>query len=418
MKRRAIKELMKLMEAEVADIPEVGGNLADNDTTESFGTNPALTWQEVRNPTIPAWYRPADSDEFPIGTYIKMKSGKIIQNIFKLGHSWCHYYSDVEALLKKFQFKLVYSAQHFEPGEKNIGAKNFYEIEHETGILLMLTAGYPIPISGGKIDPKSKIYIQLISNLDVNLFDSVRNDIIKMARKPSVPSNNVNLVITTSHGYDTEPFTLPKQKIDIELNYGKSFTPVHKKIIDSLNKHKSKGLVLLHGDPGTGKTHYLKYIASKVKNKKVLFIPPYLADFITSPEMTPFLIDNANSVLFIEDAERVITDRSENGSTGVSNILNITDGILSDILNIQIVATFNMDRQKIDPALLRKGRLIAEHKFQALSIDDSNKLLNTLGIDYTATKPMTLTEIYNCKDSHYTSEPEVSRRPIGFSSHQ
>ena len=172
MKRRAIKELMKLMEAEVADIPEVGGNLADNDTTESFGTNPGLTWQEVRNPTIPAWYRPADSDAFPIGTYIKMKSGKIIQNIFKLGHSWCHYYSDVEALLKKFQFKLVYSAQHFEPGEKNIGAKNFYEIEHETGILLMLTAGYPIPISGGKIDPKSKIYIQLISNLDVNLFDN------------------------------------------------------------------------------------------------------------------------------------------------------------------------------------------------------------------------------------------------------
>jgi ATP-dependent 26S proteasome regulatory subunit len=210
-------------------------------------------------------------------------------------------------------------------------------------------------------------------------------------------------------------FDLPKQTIDIELNYGKDFVPIHKKIIENLNKQKSKGLVLLHGEPGTGKTHYLKYIASKVKNKRVLFIPPFLAEFITSPQMTPFLIDNANSVLFIEDAERVITDRTENGSTGVSNILNITDGILSDILNIQIVATFNMDKKKIDSALLRKGRLIAEHKFEALSVDDSNRLLKELGSDYVTKEPMTLTEIYNQKEEHYVTEEK--RTVIGFRSH-
>ena len=28
--------------------------------------------------------------------------------------------------------------------------------------------------------------------------------------------------------------------------------------------------LLLSGEPGTGKTHYLKYLASKIKNKKVL----------------------------------------------------------------------------------------------------------------------------------------------------
>jgi ATP-dependent 26S proteasome regulatory subunit len=167
-------------------------------------------------------------------------------------------------------------------------------------------------------------------------------------------------------------------------------------------------LVLLHGTPGTGKTHYLKYIASKIKDKRVLFIPPYLADFITSPEMTPFLIQNSNSILFIEDAERVITDRNSGGANGVSNILNITDGILSDILKIQIVATFNMDKAKIDSALLRKGRLIAEHKFDALPID----LIKHLGKNYVADKPMTLTEIYNLEETEYKSEEKYS--PIGF----
>jgi ATP-dependent 26S proteasome regulatory subunit len=163
--------------------------------------------------------------------------------------------------------------------------------------------------------------------------------------------------------------------------------------------------------PGTGKTHYLKYLASKIEGKRVLFIPPYLADFITSPEMTPFLIQNSDSVLFIEDAERVITDRNTNGSTGVSNILNLTDGILSDILNIQIVATFNMDKRKIDTALLRKGRLIAEHKFDALPADDAQNLINHLGISHTTTTPMTLTEIYNINEAEYKSE-EPTR--IGF----
>jgi ATP-dependent 26S proteasome regulatory subunit len=128
--------------------------------------------------------------------------------------------------------------------------------------------------------------------------------------------------------------------------------------------------------------------------------------------MTPFLIQNSNSILFIEDAERVITDRNNGGANGVSNILNITDGILSDILKIQIVATFNMDKAKIDSALLRKGRLIAEHKFDALPIEDANNLIKHLGKDYVATKPMTLTEIYNLEETEYKSEDKYS--PIGF----
>jgi SpoVK/Ycf46/Vps4 family AAA+-type ATPase len=129
--------------------------------------------------------------------------------------------------------------------------------------------------------------------------------------------------------------------------------------------------------------------------------------------MTPFLIQNAGSVLFIEDAERVITDRNNGGGNGVSNILNITDGILSDILNIQIVATFNMDKAKIDSALLRKGRLIAEHKFDALPIEDAQALINHLGYEHTADKPMTLTEIYNLSEVEYKSE-EKSKPTIGF----
>ena len=75
--------------------------------------------------------------------------------------------------------------------------------------------------------------------------------------------------------------------------------------------------------------------------------------------------------------------------------MNLTDGILGDCLSIQIVATFNMKREKIDQALLRKGRLIAEHKFEKLNLDDTNKLLKHLEKDMEVKEGMTLADIYN-----------------------
>ena len=87
----------------------------------------------------------------------------------------------------------------------------------------------------------------------------------------------------------------------------------------------------------------------------------------------------------------------------VSNILNLTDGILGDCLGIQILATFNMKREKIDGALLRKGRLIAEHKFEKLSLEETNKLLNFLGKTEIAEEGMVLADIYNIDSEVFKS---------------
>ena len=121
-----------------------------------------------------------------------------------------------------------------------------------------------------------------------------------------------------------------------------------------------------------------------------------MAEMLSEPSIIPFLMEHKNSILVIEDAERVISDRENNGSpAGVSNILNLTDGILGDCLSIQIVATFNMKREKIDQALLRKGRLIAEHKFEKLSLENTEKLLKHLNKERKIYEEMYLADIYN-----------------------
>ena len=359
-------------------------------------------------------YKPIDFDDFPIGMYLINKTGRSASGYFRISDEFHVKQEDALTLVEKLGFveifnkSLFMNSGHFE--------NKIYEKVFDDGIVLLMVDSiakkWGVSVSKSYRADRG-INISLCSNASPKDFDKITSQFTPLAKKRREKENNIALVIQTNRGYDTTTFELPKQKLDIELGYGKSFKPIHEKIIHKLNERKSKGLVLLHGTPGTGKTHYLKYLASKIKNKRVLFIPPFLADFITSPEMTPFLIQNAGSVLFIEDAEKVITDRNTGGGNGVSNILNITDGILSDILNIQIVATFNMDKKKIDEALLRKGRLIAEHKFDALPVEDSQALIDHLGFDYKTNKPMTLTEIYNLSEVEYKSE-DKGRETIGF----
>lgn len=225
--------------------------------------------------------------------------------------------------------------------------------------------------------------------------------------------SNIHLVVSMHGSLDTQQYDLPVSDMNLELNYGKNFLPIHNTIEKRLNENFGKGIILLHGEPGTGKTSYLKYLTKIIKEKDVLFIPPSMAESLSDPAIIPFLMEKKNSILIIEDAEKVISDREHNGSSaGVSNILNLTDGILGDCLNIQIIATFNMKKEKIDGALLRKGRLIAEHKFSALNVNESNILLKYLKKDFVTNRPMTLSDIYNIDVEVHKSNKEES--PIGF----
>lgn len=270
------------------------------------------------------------------------------------------------------------------------------------------------------IESEDQDIVSMPTKIEIDVFyDSEQSckdvcDIIKKHYIDETKKPKISLVVSSGGSLTVSPQEIkPEKDLDIELNYGADFVPVHEKIIERLNNDVSKGLVLLHGLPGTGKTSYIRHLCSKV-NKEIIFIPPYMAENISGPDFIPFLLRHVNSILIIEDAERVVLERDsyESNKQSVANILNMTDGILSDCLSIQVVATFNTGREKIDKALLRKGRLIAEYKFDSLSVEDSNKLLKHLGKEYVTKVPMTLTEIYNLEEK--LTVVEEKRSTIGF----
>lgn len=190
--------------------------------------------------------------------------------------------------------------------------------------------------------------------------------------------------------------TLP-ETFDLELNYGKGFSRVNDKIIESLNTNHS-GLYMLHGPPGTGKSTYIKYLASALK-KDVIFFPTSLVGDLTNPSIVNLLTKKQNCVLILEDAEKAIMKREHNNDSSlVSTLLNMTDGIMGDVLKLNVIVTYNCKRQEIDEALLRKGRLKAEHSFDKLSIENAKKIVKKLKLDIDVVEEMTLAEIFNYKN--------------------
>jgi hypothetical protein len=148
----------------------------------------------------------------------------------------------------------------------------------------------------------------------------------------------INIITYSAGNLELKQLEIKPTPLDIGLFYNDDFAKVDKVIKDRLAKDGDKGIVLLHGLPGTGKTTYLRHLIGSIK-KKVLFVSPSVAGNLMNPEFIDLLIDNPNAVLVIEDAENIIMDRKYSSNSSVSNLLNISDGLLSDCLNVQIICT-------------------------------------------------------------------------------
>jgi hypothetical protein len=238
-------------------------------------------------------------------------------------------------------------------------------------------------------------------------FEERLNDIIddcSLRKKPSKP--RINIIEVRSGNYVMVEHAVNDNFIikDLDINYGYGFSKFHSDLMTRFNK-STKGLVLFHGEPGTGKTYYIRHLLRMMvaNRKKVIYMPPNMVDHLTDPVFMTFLGNEVRRwsaegnfcVLLIEDAEPLLAKRQEGVRIqGVTNLLNMTDGLLNDMLNLQIICTFNVDLRRLDSALLRPGRLIARKEFKALSELDANLLAQRLGIKHHFTKPATLGEIY------------------------
>ena len=225
-------------------------------------------------------------------------------------------------------------------------------------------------------------------------------------------TDNIHIIIAGSYGLNTFPVKVKKPLLQIGTHYNDDLELLHPKIVAHLKKENTRGLFLFHGAPGTGKSTYIRYLIYYLK-KKIVFMTPKQAASLENPEFGSFILEHCNTVIIIEDAEELIEARKGHGNSGISTLLNLSDGLLAETLGIQVIASFNTNISLVDKALLRKGRLTALYEFKELAAPKAAMLATALGFTgITITRPMALADIYYIEETSFQINPE--RNTIGF----
>lgn len=239
-------------------------------------------------------------------------------------------------------------------------------------------------------------------NISISIFPSLANrkfihkvlDKLFTSFLTDIPNDDVKfyMIAENRQGLYTQRTTfksIPIKDDRFDLFYGENFP---NDILRKFVTDETDNLMLLHGDPGTGKSNLIKHLITS-STKKVIYIPPSMLSVISSPGFITFMMDNKNSILLIEDAEEVLSIQR---NSATNNLLGLTDGFLKDALQLKVIATFNCKLDDIDPALKRKGRLYYEYKFDKLTVDEGRKLAKFMGLnDVVVDEPMTIAEIFN-----------------------
>jgi len=144
-------------------------------------------------------------------------------------------------------------------------------------------------------------------------------------------------------------------------------------------------LLLLHGEPGTGKTTALRALAQQWRSwcqvdcvldpERLFADPAYLMSVAlgSGDEDEPRW-----RLLMLEDCDELINgDAKASAGQSLSRLLNLTDGLLGQGRNALIAITTNEDLAGLHPAVVRPGRCLASIEVGRLPYPEAVSWLGT-----------------------------------------
>lgn len=201
-----------------------------------------------------------------------------------------------------------------------------------------------------------------------------------------LPCRNGGEFSSTEVELDVEK--LSNEELDLFYENG---VETHQKFTNFLEQES--GLALLCGEPGTGKSSFLKNLIAST-DYEFIYCTPENLDVLGDSQFISFLLEHPKAILIGEDAENVLV-AGEVRDRITANLLNITDGILSSLLKIKVIFTFNTEVDNLDEALLRPGRLKLFHKMNKLSVEHSNNVLSYLNKPVKVNQECSLATLFN-----------------------
>ena len=237
---------------------------------------------------------------------------------------------------------------------------------------------------------------------ETEFYKKVQEAIVEKAKEET--KNSVGILVRNNGGHYVNSVEFDKMNIEVNDTYNDDI-PIAE--IDDFIEKETTGLCLFYGKPGTGKTTFIKNLIQKHDNKKFVILNAELLYDSSSNSLISEFIANNGAIYVIEDCEKLLVSRDDEANPIISAFLNMTDGILAEVIQCKFICTFNTDIDKIDSALLRKGRLKLKYEFKDLDSSKVDKLLETSG-----SKDMTIADVIHNKKENDYSKKKI--RKIGF----
>ena len=234
-----------------------------------------------------------------------------------------------------------------------------------------------------------------------NIIDELNDAILDFSDDDT---NNLNSIILTQWGLEIEPVSLSTDSDSIDEYYNSNTFKSINKLIKSIKK-SDRGLSILYGERGMGKTAIINYISSKL-DRIVIFIPNNMIDHtINNPEFRKFLKRYDKPILVIDDCEIFMGDNWGRQNPTTSNLLQMVDGFLSESINCNIISIFNTDTEDdIDQSLIDCNNLIDLIEFEKLSNDEATSLSKSLGFNKKYKIKSKLIDVVKKRNSNETSD--------------
>ncbi len=214
-----------------------------------------------------------------------------------------------------------------------------------------------------------------------------------------LPDNEQKIMLLSSSNGETFLNSVNYETSQLEAgNYMPDVSSVFNRVVEDINSTKPNGrIAIFYGPPGTGKTNLIKGIMKATPDVQHIIIPAEVLPNLSGPDLVNAFINaqEGRKVLIVEDADDSLKTRKSGEASAVSNLLNLTDGIIGEVLNVFVIATTNIAEVDIDPAIVRLGRLSVMKELHELNRETASTAYHRLtGATKEYARPVILAQVY------------------------